>query len=185
MKKLFFVLVSLLIAGTAVAQPSQLNGLPMAAQQFINTYFSQWNVADIRMHKNIMQKSYNVHFTNGSKIEFNNQGQWTKIKVRDIIATPTRSATCRNASNASGNVMTSNTSAPAATSSSMLPANVVPSRIMVSIVEQYPTAALLTVQRSGKRYMLTLDNDMELIFNNMGELIKVRETREARRAQRM
>ena len=58
--------------------------LPQPAQEFIKEYFAKDQVKKIRMHRhNHGEHTYNVLFTDGSKINFNSKGQWTKIKLRN------------------------------------------------------------------------------------------------------
>jgi len=59
--------------------------LPQNAKELINTYFSDLKISYAKMDKEIFDTSYEVVFTNGSKIEFNRKGNWTDIECRNGI----------------------------------------------------------------------------------------------------
>lgn len=59
--------------------PINLNQLPAAAQQVIKTHFAGKKVALAKYDKDITDKSYDVIFTDGSKLEFDRNGKWTEI----------------------------------------------------------------------------------------------------------
>lgn len=83
MKKIAFLLVCVLTMNlTALAandKPIQVSKMPAAAQQFIRKYFSSHSVAMAKMETDFLNKSYDVIFTNGDKVEFDNKGNWTNI----------------------------------------------------------------------------------------------------------
>ncbi len=55
--------------------PITKNELPKAAQTFIDTYFSQYEIATVLKDYN----EYEVKFTNGFDIEFDKKGEWTDV----------------------------------------------------------------------------------------------------------
>ena len=64
--------------------------LPTNAKKFIYRHFAKKNISLAKMEKETFSKSYEVIFTNGSKVEFDSNGQWTEIdcefsKVPDSI----------------------------------------------------------------------------------------------------
>ena len=60
-----------------------LKQLPQPAQEFIGKYFAKDQIRKIRSHHHRHGQSYNVLFTDGSKVNFDSKGQWTKIKLRN------------------------------------------------------------------------------------------------------
>ena len=86
MKKWTILFVSLLVMGvTAWAgndKPIQISQMPQMAQQFIQKHFTNQAVAVAKMESELLDKNYDVIFTNGDKVEFNKKGQWTKIDCK-------------------------------------------------------------------------------------------------------
>ncbi|MBR6538306.1 MAG: PepSY-like domain-containing protein [Bacteroides sp.] len=60
-------------------KPITVNEMPQAAQTFIQTHFANHSVAMAKVESEILNKSYDVIFTNGDKIEFDKKGNWTNI----------------------------------------------------------------------------------------------------------
>lgn len=63
-------------------QPITFNQLPAAAQQIIRQHFPGSKVALAKMEKEFFGKSYEVIFTNGNKLEFDSNGQWTSLDCK-------------------------------------------------------------------------------------------------------
>ncbi len=86
MKKLFLVFVTLFaIQMMAVAdedKPVQVSQLPQKAQQFIQQNFASSKVALAKMDAEFLDKSYDVIFTNGNKVEFDRSGNWTEVDCK-------------------------------------------------------------------------------------------------------
>lgn len=86
MKKLVFLFVGLFVmsmmAWAGNDKPIQVNELPKAAQQFIRNHFPNQSVAMAKMETEFMDKSYDVIFTNGDKVEFNKKGKWTNVDCK-------------------------------------------------------------------------------------------------------
>ncbi len=83
MKKIistFFALCA--ISMIAWAADVSLRQLPQQAQEFIGKYFAKDQIKKIRAHHHRTGQSYNVLFTDGSKVNFDSHGHWTKIKLR-------------------------------------------------------------------------------------------------------
>lgn len=85
MKKLF-VLVAALAAMTTSAlaaddTPVQVAQMPNAAQQFIGQYFGDVQVSYATMDGGF-DKSYDVVLVNGTKIEFDGDGNWTEVDCK-------------------------------------------------------------------------------------------------------
>lgn len=86
MKKVLFLLVCLFTLQTVVwaedDKPIQVSQLPQNAQAFIKKYFPNNNVALAKMETDWFDKSYEVIFTNGDKLEFDKKGAWTEVNSR-------------------------------------------------------------------------------------------------------
>ena len=86
MKKVFLFLVCLFALQTVVMadddKPIQVNQLPQPAQTFIKQYFSSAKVAMAKMETDLFDKSYDVIFTNGDKLEFDKRGAWTEVNCK-------------------------------------------------------------------------------------------------------
>ncbi|MDR2915238.1 MAG: PepSY-like domain-containing protein [Tannerella sp.] len=85
-KKIVAIIVCLLtIHLSAVAsddKPITFNQLPAESQQLIKKHFPEQSVALVKMESDFFDKSYEVIFTNGNKIEFDRKGLWTEIDCK-------------------------------------------------------------------------------------------------------
>lgn len=90
MKKLFLLcLISLfMVAGLASCNDNDTNEveeeitfseLPMTAQTFVKTYFSEYEIAKILKDVEGVVTIYEVKFSNGYQAEFNNEGIWQQV----------------------------------------------------------------------------------------------------------
>ena len=50
--------------------------LPKVSREFIQKYFKDIGVSYVKLDQDFMEKSYEVLLTNGSKVEFDRNGQW-------------------------------------------------------------------------------------------------------------
>lgn len=86
MKKLFLIVVCLftvsMVAKADNDKPINVTELPATAQTFINTYFKGQKVAMAKQETEFLDKTFDVMFTNGEKIEFNKKGEWTEVQCR-------------------------------------------------------------------------------------------------------
>lgn len=86
MKKLVFLFVCLFALQTVARadndKPIQVNQMPQQAQQFIKEHFSDSKVALAKMENDFMNKSYDVIFTNGNKVEFDKKGNWKDVDCK-------------------------------------------------------------------------------------------------------
>ena len=77
MKKLVMMLVCMFAVHTMVMadndKPIEVSQLPAKAQTFIKTYFKDHKVAMAKLESGMFYKSYDVVFTNGEKVEFDNR----------------------------------------------------------------------------------------------------------------
>lgn len=60
-------------------RPINVSQLPEKAQTFLTTYFPEAKVSLARKEFDVTELSYDVIFTNGSKVEFNRKGEWTEV----------------------------------------------------------------------------------------------------------
>lgn len=83
MKKLAFLFVSLLMVNLSVwagnDKPIKVSEMPKAAQRFIQNHFAGQSIAVAKVETDFMNKSYDVIFTNGDKVEFDKRGKWTNV----------------------------------------------------------------------------------------------------------
>lgn len=63
----------------------QFSQLPLSARQFIDTHFSGLGITLVKMDPGLLDKSYSVIFDNGSKIDFDRNGNWEEIKSPEGI----------------------------------------------------------------------------------------------------
>lgn len=83
MKKMMFLFVSLFVMNLAVFadndKPIQVTEMPKGAQSFVKSHFANQSVAVAKMETDFFDKTYDVIFTNGDKVEFDKKGNWTKV----------------------------------------------------------------------------------------------------------
>ena len=75
-----FVCVSFVKADNDV--PITVSELPAAAQTFITTHFKDKNVALAKKETGFFELSYDVIFTDGSKLEFDRSGNWKEVNCK-------------------------------------------------------------------------------------------------------
>jgi nitrogen fixation protein len=83
MKKMMFLFMSLFVMNLAVFadndKPIQVTEMPKEAQSFVKSHFANQSVAVAKMETDFFDKTYDVIFTNGDKVEFDKKGNWTKV----------------------------------------------------------------------------------------------------------
>ena len=82
MKKQILTLATILLLGfTTFAQNGAKNiqQLPQKAQEFVKTYFNDYNVAYILTDKELADIYYKIRFEDCTEIEFNAKGDWTDV----------------------------------------------------------------------------------------------------------
>ena len=90
MKKMMFMACLVLFALTACADddlPIRTNQLPRNAQQFLTQYFRGVEVSYAKQDDEGFDKSYEVVFVDGNKVEFRRDGEWKSIAVTDEFPT--------------------------------------------------------------------------------------------------
>ena len=89
MKKWMFALICVLglqnAAWADTDRPIEVSQLPAKAQQIITKYFSGKKVALAKQETGILDRSYDVVFTNGDKIEFDRSGNWVEVKSKTAV----------------------------------------------------------------------------------------------------
>lgn len=86
MKKIILFLICLLTIQLSVKASDDIqiefNRLPRQSQQLIKKHFSDQSIALVKMDNELFDKSYEVIFTNGNKIEFDKKGVWEEIDCK-------------------------------------------------------------------------------------------------------
>ena len=86
MKKIIVLLMSIvLIQANTMAgndKPIAVNKLPERAQTFIKQHFNDVKVSFAKVDKDLFDTSYEVIFTNGSKVEFDKKGNWKEVDCK-------------------------------------------------------------------------------------------------------
>lgn len=84
-RTLTLALISLFTFNAAFAgndRPIQISELPAEAQATLTKHFPKAQVALATYDNELLDKSYNVILTDGTKIEFGASGQWNEIKCK-------------------------------------------------------------------------------------------------------
>lgn len=63
-------------------KPIEVSQLPQAAQQILKKDFAKMKVALAKMESGLFDTSYDIIFTNGDKVEFDRNGNWTELKCK-------------------------------------------------------------------------------------------------------
>lgn len=63
-------------------KPITVAQLPAKAQQFVKAHFSNEKVALAKLEQDFLETTYEVVFTNGSKVEFLKNGEWKEIDCK-------------------------------------------------------------------------------------------------------
>ena len=86
MKKLVYLLVCLFTLQTVARadddKPIKVTQMQQPDQQFIKQHFADSKVALAKMESDFFYKSYEVIFTNGDKVEFDNKGNWEEVNCK-------------------------------------------------------------------------------------------------------
>lgn len=87
MKKILsFIVAVLALGGVACAdvdRPIGFDGLPAEAKQFISEYFPGREVTFATVDGHMLGRSYEVIFSNGDTVEFDDRGAWTEVVCRE------------------------------------------------------------------------------------------------------
>ena len=87
MKKYIILAIAALSLGITAAHADDdraiaVNQLPKPAQEFIQKYFPKQKVALAKEETDFLDKSYEVIFVDGNKVEFSRNGEWEEVKCR-------------------------------------------------------------------------------------------------------
>ena len=86
MKKLIFLFVcSIQVALADNDKPINFTQLPQAAQKFVKQHFPKAKIAFVKMETELFDKSYDVVFNNGDKLEFDKKGEWTEVNCKSTV----------------------------------------------------------------------------------------------------
>lgn len=82
MRNLLIIFAVSLFSLTACAyeKPIEVNQLPVAATEFVKTYFADATVALAKEEVDDLVKTYEVMFNNGGKVEFRSNGEWKSVE---------------------------------------------------------------------------------------------------------
>lgn len=85
---LFFLGMMLMNANAVFAdtdKPITVSQLPANAQEILSREFAGNKVALAKMETGIFDRSYEVIFTNGDKVEFDKSGNWTEVSCKSSV----------------------------------------------------------------------------------------------------
>ena len=86
MKQLGLIMACLFALQTIVradnARPITITQMPQKAQQFIRLHFADSQVALAKVETDFLEKSYEVIFTDGNKLEFDKKGEWKEVSCK-------------------------------------------------------------------------------------------------------
>lgn len=63
-------------------KPIAVTQLPKAAQQFIKQHFPSGKVSLAKLDRELLEKSYEVVFADGVKVEFDRRGNWKDVDAK-------------------------------------------------------------------------------------------------------
>jgi hypothetical protein len=63
-------------------KPIRFEQLPAKSQQIIKKYYPDQSISLVKRERDLLDRSYEVIFTNGDKIEFDRNGEWKEIESR-------------------------------------------------------------------------------------------------------
>ena len=85
-KAILLIVVSLVVfslpAKADDERPIKFEKMPLAAQEFIKKYFPGKEIAVTTQEGRLIEKNYDVIFTDGNKVEFNRSGEWTNVDCK-------------------------------------------------------------------------------------------------------
>ncbi|MDD4847866.1 MAG: PepSY-like domain-containing protein [Bacteroidales bacterium] len=86
MKKLLMMMACLFALNAAIYagddKPIQVNQLPGNSQQFIQKHFNGIEISYAKVDNDLLDKSYEVIFVNGNKVEFSKNGEWKDVSCK-------------------------------------------------------------------------------------------------------
>lgn len=92
MRKILTMLICLLALHVSVQasndKPIKFEQLPAKSQQFIKKSYPDRSIALVKMESDFLDKSYEVIFTNGDRVEFDRRGDWKEIESSKLSELP-------------------------------------------------------------------------------------------------
>ena len=88
MKRIIALILSLSVfalSAKADDKPIDYEQLPAAAMAFIQSDFPSLSISFITRDADLLDTTYDVHFTNGLKLEFNSKGEWKEISNATVL----------------------------------------------------------------------------------------------------
>lgn len=87
MKRMLLLIASAILLSTRPAsagddRPIAYADLPAAARELLAAHFDGLRVSRSTVERSLLEREYTVLFSDGSKIEFDKTGTWTKIECR-------------------------------------------------------------------------------------------------------
>ena len=87
MKKIIIIALAVFSLGilTSSADNDRLTvkeNLPKKAQQFIDSNFKDSKITYVKDERDYLERSYEVLFADGTKVEFNRNGEWKEVDCR-------------------------------------------------------------------------------------------------------
>lgn len=86
MKNIIFILVCIFSLQTVLLASNDksitVEQLPEKARLFLKSHFPDLKISYAKMEQEFRDKSYDVIFVDGSKIEFNKKGEWSDIDCK-------------------------------------------------------------------------------------------------------
>ena len=87
MKKIILIALAVFSLGiiNANANNDRLiakENLPKKSQQFIDRYFASIKITYVKDERDFLERSYEVMFADGTKVEFNRNGDWKDVDCR-------------------------------------------------------------------------------------------------------
>lgn len=76
------MMFTMLVAHAGTDKSIRFNQLPQQAQQTVNQHFKDKKVAIVKKETDWISKSYDVIFTDGGKVEFDKNGNWTEVDCK-------------------------------------------------------------------------------------------------------
>ena len=94
MKKIILIALAVLSLGILTAEASNYRliakeNLPKKSQQFIDRHFGNIKITYVKDERDFLERSYEVMFADGTKVEFNRNGDWKDVDCRhSSVPTP-------------------------------------------------------------------------------------------------
>ena len=87
MKKIIVIIIAVFSLGVITAKADNdrviaKENLPVKAQQFINVHFAGNKVSYVKEERDFFERSYEIVFADGSKVEFGRSGDWVDVDCR-------------------------------------------------------------------------------------------------------